>query len=75
MRAIVLLTNIAVMAVAFWLASFTGLLIAAVLCFVLMGAVFALSMARTEARESRDMQRTMHRNTSFLAGLWMPRKR
>ncbi|VTU26268.1 MULTISPECIES: hypothetical protein [unclassified Variovorax] len=75
MRAIILLANIAVLAIAFWLASFTGLLIAGVLCFVLIAAVFALSMARTEARESRDMQRAMGRNTTFLAGLWSPRKR
>jgi hypothetical protein len=75
MRALVLFANIAVLAIAFWLASFTGLVIAAALCFVLIAAAFALSMAKTEARESRDMQRAMGRNTTFLAGLWSPRKR
>lgn len=74
MRAIVLILNIAVLVVAWWAASLTGVLIAAALCFVLVAGFFAFSMAKTEARESRQMQRAMGRNTSFLAELRGPRK-
>jgi hypothetical protein len=69
MRAIILLANICVLALAYWLGSIMGLLIAAALCLVFAVALFVFSMARHEARESRDMQRAMGRNTSFLARL------
>ena len=74
MRAIVLIVNIAVLVTAWWVASLTGLLVAAGLCFVLITGCFAFSMASTEARESRRMQRAMGRNTTFLADLLGPRK-
>lgn len=74
MRALILFVNIAVLAAAYWVASLTGLLIAAGLCFVVIAAFFAFSMASTEARESRKMQRAMGRNTTFLAELLGPRK-
>ncbi|MBT2323396.1 hypothetical protein J7E62_13675 [Variovorax paradoxus] len=69
MRALVLLLNIAVLALAWRLGSFLGLLIAAVLCFALVGLSFWFSMARKEARESKQMQRAFGRSTTFLAGL------
>ena len=75
MRAFILILNVAVLVIAWWAASLTGLLVAAGLCFVLVAGFFAFSMARTEARESRQMQRAMGRNTSFLAELLGPRKR
>ncbi|MDM0104508.1 hypothetical protein QTH97_06165 [Variovorax sp. J22R24] len=75
MRAIILLANIGVLAVAFYLGSLTGLLIAAGVCLVLVAGFFAFSMARTEARESKDMKRAMGRNTTLLAGLFEPSKR
>lgn len=69
MRAAILLANICVLALAWWFGSLTGLLIAAAVCFVFIAGVFALSMAKTEARESKDMQRSMERNTTFLGRL------
>ncbi|RZL90284.1 MAG: hypothetical protein EOP82_16165 [Variovorax sp.] len=69
MRAFVLLLDLAVLALAYWLGSFLGVLIAAVLSLVLAGLTFWFSMARKEARESREMQRQMGRNTTFLSGL------
>jgi len=74
MRALILIVNIAALAAAYYLASLTGLLIAAGLCFVLIAGFFAFSMASTEARESRKMQRAMGRNTTFLAELMGSRK-
>ena len=41
---------------------------------LLVAGFFAFSMASTEARESRRMQRAMGRNTTFLAELLGPRK-
>lgn len=75
MRALILLLSIAVLGLAYYLASITGLLIAAGLCLVLAAGAFAFSMARTDARESKDMQRAMGRNTTFLAGLFGPTRR
>ena len=75
MRALILLLNIAVIALAWYLAGPIGLLVAAAVCFALIAGAFAFSMARTEARESRKMQRAMRRNTTFLAELLGPRKR
>lgn len=69
MRATILFVNICVVALAYWLGSFMGLLIAGALCLLITAGVFALSMARTEARESKGMQRSMGRNTTFLARL------
>ena len=74
MRAVILIVNIAILAIAYALASLTGLLIAAGICFVLIAGFFTFSMASTEARESRKMQRAMGRNTTFLAELLGPRK-
>jgi Flp pilus assembly protein TadB len=75
MRALILILNVALLVAAWWVASLTGVLIAAGLCFVLVAGFFAFSMASTEARESRRMQRAMGRNTTFLAELLGPRKR
>lgn len=75
MRALILLLNLAVIAIAWYLAGPLGLLVAAVLCFALIAGAFVFSMARTETRESRKMQRAMGRNTTFLAELLGPRKR
>lgn len=74
MRAFILIVNIAALAAAYYLASLTGLLIVAGLCIVLIAGFFAFSMASTEARESRKMQRAMGRNTTFLAELMGSRK-
>ena len=75
MRALILLINVAVIALAWYLAGPIGLLVAAIACFVLVAGAFAFSMARTEARESREMQRAMGRNTTFLAELLGRRER
>ena len=69
MRALLLLASITVLATAWWLGSFTGLLIAIGACFALAAAVFAFSRASKEARESKEMQRAFGRSTTFLAGL------
>ena len=69
MRALLLLTSVAVLATAWWLGSFTGLLTAIGVCFALAAAVFAFSRAGKEARESKQMQRAFGRSTTFLAGL------
>jgi hypothetical protein len=69
MRAVVFLVNICVLAVAYWLGSLTGLLIAVVVCLASVAGFFVLSMARTEAQESKSLQRAMGRNTTFLAKL------
>lgn len=75
MRALILFANIAILGLAWYFGSLTGVLIAAGLCVIVVAGVFAFSMARTEARESKDMQRAMGRNTTFLAGLFGPTKR
>jgi hypothetical protein len=69
MRALLLLASIAVPATAWWLGSFTGLLIAVGVCFALAAAVFAFSRSGKEARESKEVQRAFGRSTTFLAGL------
>jgi uncharacterized membrane protein YesL len=69
MRAILLFASIAMLGLAWWLGSFAGLLIAVGACFALAAAFFVFSRARTEARESKDMQRAFGRSTTFLAGL------
>lgn len=70
MRAVVFLLNLAVLALAFRFASFTGLAIAAFACVILSAAVFAFSMAKTDARESKDIKRAMGRNTTLLGRLF-----
>ena len=75
MRAIILLANIGVLALAFYLGSWMGLLIAAGVCVVLVAAFFVFSMATSEARESKDVQRAMGRNSTFLGGLFHSSKR
>ena len=74
MRAIVLLANIGVLALAFYLGSWIGVLIATGICSVLVAVFFLFSTARTEARESKDMKKAMGRDTTFLAGLFGPSK-
>ncbi|WP_077000690.1 hypothetical protein [Variovorax sp. KK3] len=69
MRALLLLASIAVPAAAWWLGSYTGLLIATGACLTAAAGTFILSRAREEARESKDMQRAFGRSTTFLAGL------
>jgi len=69
MRALLLLASVAVLATAWWLGSFTGLLIAIGVCFAFAAAIFAFSRAGKEARESKQMQRAFGRSTTFLAGL------
>jgi len=69
MRALLLLASIAVPAIAWWLGSFTGLLIAVGVCLAGVAASFAFSRSRVEARESKQMQRAFGRSTTFLAGL------
>ena len=69
MRAFIILANIAVVAVAWNMSSLTGMLLVTALSFVFIALSFALFTARTESRESRDMQRAMGRNSTFLAGL------
>jgi hypothetical protein len=69
MRILLLLASIAVPVTAWWLGSFTGLLIAVGACFAMSAAVFAFSMAGKEARESKQMRRASGRSTTFLAGL------
>ncbi|MDM0076564.1 hypothetical protein QTH90_19295 [Variovorax sp. J2P1-59] len=74
MRAIILLANLGVLALAYYLGSWMGLLIAAGVCVVLVAAFFVFSMARLEARESKDTQRAMGRSSTFLGGLFHPSK-
>jgi hypothetical protein len=69
MRAVLLLASIAILGLAWWLGSFVGMLIAVGVCFALAAASFAVSRARKEARESKEMQRAFGRSTTFLAGL------
>ncbi len=69
MRITVFLLNIAVLFLAYHWGSLTGLLIACGLCAALVAASFAISTSRKEARESRDIQRAMGRNSTFLARL------
>jgi hypothetical protein len=69
MRALILLVNIGVLAGAWYFASFVGLMIGAGVCVILAAGIFAFSMARTEARESKDIKRAMGRNTTLLGRL------
>jgi hypothetical protein len=69
MRALILLGNLVVLALAYWLGSFTGLLIGIGVCMVLVVAAFGLSMARAEARESKAIKRAMGRNTTLMGKL------
>lgn len=69
MRALILLSSLSILALAYTLGSFPGLLLAAVLSIVIGALSFVFSTAKTEACESRKMRRTMGRNTTFLAML------
>lgn len=69
MRAILLLANLGILALAFHLGSLTGLLIAAAVCIALVAGFFVFSTARNESLESKEMRRTMGRSTTFLGGL------
>ncbi|SEA88650.1 hypothetical protein [Variovorax sp. YR216] len=69
MRAIVLLANFGLLALAFYFGSLAGLLIAAALCIAIVAAFFLFSMSRSESLESKDMRRAMGRSTTFLGGL------
>jgi hypothetical protein len=75
MRAITLLASIGIVAVAFYLGSWTGLLIAVAVCVALVAGLFVLSTDKTESVESREMRKAMGRNTTFLAGLFETSKR
>jgi hypothetical protein len=70
MRALAFLANIAVIAVAYYFGSWTGLLIALAVCVTLVAAFLVFSTDKTEAGESRKMRKAMGRNTTFLAGLF-----
>lgn len=67
--ALLLLASLAIPGLAWWLGSFTGLLIAVGTCLALVTATFAFSRATQEARESKQMQRAFGRSTTFLAEL------
>lgn len=69
MRAFVFLVNIAVLGLAWYFWSLVGMLIAAGVCVLLVAAVFAFSIARSESLESKDMKRRMGRNTTLLGRL------
>ena len=69
MRALLLLASLAVPATAWWLGSFTGLLIVVGACLALVAASFAFSTATEEAGESKKTRRAFGRSTTFLAGL------
>ncbi|HEY2256213.1 MAG TPA: hypothetical protein VGI11_11285 [Variovorax sp.] len=69
MRAVILLVNIAALGLAWYFASFVGLMIAVGVCVILTAGIFAFSMAKTDARESKDMKRAMGRNTTLLGRL------
>ncbi|WP_086920516.1 hypothetical protein [Variovorax sp. JS1663] len=67
MRALLLLSSIAAPAIAWWLGSFTGLVIMEATCLALVAASFFFSMEMQEARESRQMQRAFGRGPAFPA--------
>jgi hypothetical protein len=69
MRNLLLLASIAVPFTAWWLGSFTYLLIVIGTCLAVAAASFAFSRAGTEAGESKQLQRAFGRSTTFLAGL------
>ena len=70
MRAIVLLANLLVLGLAYRFGSFIWLGIALGVTLVLVAGFFALSMARTDAYESKGMKRAMGRNTTLLGRLF-----
>jgi hypothetical protein len=70
MRAIVLLANLLVLGLAYYFGSFMWLLAALGVTMLLAVGFFALSMARTDAYESKDMKRAMGRNTTLLGRLF-----
>jgi hypothetical protein len=74
MRAIVLLANLGLLALAYHFGSLAGLLIAAALCVAIVAGFFLFSMARSESLESKDMRRAMGRSTTFLGGLTETRR-
>ena len=69
MRALVLLANLGLLALAFYFGSLAGLLIATALCVAIVAGFFLFSMSRSESLESKNMRRTMGRSTTFLGGL------
>jgi len=69
MRAIVLLANIGLLALAFYFGSLAGLLIATAVCVAVVAGLFLFSMSRGESLESKGMRRAMGRSTTFLGGL------
>ena len=74
MRAIVLLANIGLLALAFYFGSLAGLLIATAVCVAVVAGLFVFSMSRSESLESKDMRRAMGRNTTLLGGLMDTRR-
>ncbi|MBB3177619.1 hypothetical protein [Variovorax sp. Sphag1AA] len=69
MRALLLLANLGLLALAFYFGSLAGLLIAVALCIAIVAGFFLFSMSRAESLESKDMRRAMGRSTTFLGGL------
>jgi uncharacterized membrane protein YedE/YeeE len=74
MRTFILLAYLGVLALAFYFGSLMGLLIAAGICVVLVAGFFVFSTAKIESRESKDVQKAMGRNSTFLGGLFGPSK-
>ncbi|MBO9650598.1 MAG: hypothetical protein J7605_19000 [Variovorax sp.] len=69
MRALLLLVNLGLLALAFYFGSLAGLLIAVALCIAIVAGFFLFSMSRAESLESKDMRRAMGRSTTFLGEL------
>lgn len=69
MRALLLVVNLGLLALAFYFGSLAGLLIAVALCIAIVAGFFLFSMSRAESLESKDMRRAMGRSTTFLGGL------
>ena len=74
MRALALLANLGILALAYYFGSLAGLLIAAGICVAAIAGLFVFSMSRTEALESKEMRRSMGRSTTFLGGLMDTRR-
>ena len=74
MRAIVLLANLGLLALAFYFGSLAGLLIVAGVCVAVVACLFLFSMSRSESLESKEMRRSMGRITTLLGGLMDTRR-
>ncbi|SCK47022.1 hypothetical protein VAR608DRAFT_4630 [Variovorax sp. HW608] len=74
MRAIVLLANFGLLALAFYFGSLAGLLIAVGVCVAIIACLFLFSMSRSESLESKETRRSMGRDTTFLGTLMDSRR-